>query len=1009
MAALLKKRALAEYSQVIQEQPKPPKKLRLVKKQWSGGSAAPFMGLLEKTKTSNEALDVLLRISDTLQFQEEDLPEAVKKLAEHFQKEPEPAVRAKILSLFGAIGTEPGADIQNIIEEIIRLLRKEESHKVISQGVTALMKLGKFMADNFPAHQKLVLIAKQYLTDTSHSVKCKCLELIGSLLPVGGPADVTQSMIHLVGDFTHSQEPRVRSAAFKAMLSLHERGLKLDAGVYSEVCKALKDDYEIVRQAALKLIWVLAQTYPENIIVLPNSEEEIRLVDDAFGKVCNTINDLSMKVRTQAASLLGTMTHVSPKFLQQTLDKKLMSNMRKKRSAHERQWESVTSGEWSTGKRWADDIPREMVDADSVNLLGSSGACGAFVHGLEDEFLEVRSASVDSICWLSLNNTQFATLSLDFLVDMFNDEIEDVRLKAIDSLTRISHHIVLREDQLETILGALEDFSLDVREGLHRMLAACRLSTKGCLQMCVQSLLDNLKKYPQDRRSTWHCLKSIGERHPELTLPLVPELLSIHPFFDMPEPDVEDPAYICILILVFNSACHCPTMLELFEEHTLKHYSYLRDTMPSLVPPLKLPGISCSRELVPVTTGSVQFMNEVLGRLARSMSVPTSSPSSSLAPSPSPSPLQQVPLAFGGARIRRELQEAAQRDLSRLAEIDSNLAGAASFASLYISSQLLLEKVVSNKMWASPTAAASHQGNIVRNSINQLLQQCLKLQHLFVGLGEAESGAARQLKVRALALHLVHVVLGSNASALALCDHFLEQVDSLQRHLSEWSLAPDAFTTSMLKELSQLEDTKPGRVARCLLPIFFQAPPSAPPRVSNQVRMSNAVITEPTSECDNILKFTAGLVLAVPFDAEISNLRAPSTLRIKVKYPDQQTRLIVPPKKDLRPLPAAAAATSHVVPNQSTGASENTDFRLLTTVLVSHGVWTEACHVEVNIAVDVTEVEGGLGMPVRKGASAINPSLAPSAAPRAEDLCVIDLCRPVKVCVSPKPVKRGNF
>lgn len=55
-----------------------------------------------------------------------------------------------------------------------------------------------------------------------------------------------------------------------------------------------------------------------------------------------------------------------------------------------------------------------------------------------------------------MENPVFATTSLDFLVDMFNDEIEDVRLRAIDSLTRISHHIVLREDQLETILSALE-------------------------------------------------------------------------------------------------------------------------------------------------------------------------------------------------------------------------------------------------------------------------------------------------------------------------------------------------------------------------------------------------------------------------------------------------------------------------------------------------------------------------------------------------------------------------
>jgi integrator complex subunit 4 len=50
----------------------------------------------------------------------------------------------------------------------------------------------------------------------------------------------------------------------------------------------------------------------------------------------------------------------------------------------------------------------------------------------------------------------FSNLALDFLVDMFNDEIEEVRVKAIDSLTKISKHIVLWEDQLETILGALE-------------------------------------------------------------------------------------------------------------------------------------------------------------------------------------------------------------------------------------------------------------------------------------------------------------------------------------------------------------------------------------------------------------------------------------------------------------------------------------------------------------------------------------------------------------------------
>lgn len=79
---------------------------------------------------------------------------------------------------------------------------------------------------------------------------------------------------------------------------------------------------------------------------------------------------------------------------------------------------------------------------------------------------------------------------------MFNDEIEEVRLKAIDCMTKISQLIVLREDQLEIILGVLEDSNVEIREGLHRMLGACRLSTKACLKLCVQALLDNLKRYP---------------------------------------------------------------------------------------------------------------------------------------------------------------------------------------------------------------------------------------------------------------------------------------------------------------------------------------------------------------------------------------------------------------------------------------------------------------------------------------------------------------------------------
>jgi len=53
--------------------------------------------------------------------------------------------------------------------------------------------------------------------------------------------------------------------------------------------------------------------------------------------------------------------------------------------------------------------------------------------------------------------------------------------------------------------------------------------------------------------------------------------------------------------------------------------------------------------------------------------------------------------------------------------------------------------------------------------------------------------AVKQFKLKALALQLVYIVRASNSSALALCEHFLEQIEDTQRFVlfmqfeNDWS------------------------------------------------------------------------------------------------------------------------------------------------------------------------------------------------------------------------------
>lgn len=132
--SIASKRPLDGGSHAIQEPTiiRQNKRLRLaIKKPNTGASISTFTNCLEAVQNSNEALQLLIQISDVLQYNDEDLPEAIQKICEHFRREHQSAVRVKILALLSEFATESCiCDGSILVDDILLLMNIEKSPKV---------------------------------------------------------------------------------------------------------------------------------------------------------------------------------------------------------------------------------------------------------------------------------------------------------------------------------------------------------------------------------------------------------------------------------------------------------------------------------------------------------------------------------------------------------------------------------------------------------------------------------------------------------------------------------------------------------------------------------------------------------------------------------------------------------------------------------------------------------------------------------------------------------------
>ncbi|KAJ3407073.1 hypothetical protein HDV05_005622 [Chytridiales sp. JEL 0842] len=268
----------------------------------------------------------------------------------------------------------------------------------------------------------------------------------------------------------------------------------------------------------LENLWCLTQA---NLDVDQSYLSVSKLRNNVFMRLCDVVNSGSKSLRAKACTLLGTIRYVRDGAIKQTLNK-------------------------------------EKEKQSDVNF--PSSAYGIFVHGLEDEYQEIRNAALDAMCELSIESHFFGKSAVDFMVDMFNDEMEGTALMILDDANRAMRIAGYQLLSISTIAGLNE------------------------LSLLLTRLNLNFKRYIYDLAYIYKCMAYIGRNHPTLIELLYDKLLRLDSRFLPHESSLENRWHAGLLILIFNAAVYQPSILRNLPLYAFRQFNFLVGKYPYCFP-----------------------------------------------------------------------------------------------------------------------------------------------------------------------------------------------------------------------------------------------------------------------------------------------------------------------------------------------------------------------------------------------------------------------------------------
>ncbi|CAB3408707.1 unnamed protein product [Caenorhabditis bovis] len=757
---------------------------------------------------------------------------------------------------------------------------------------------------------------------------------------------------------------RIRLACLKGLTRLSKEGLLLHKSTYFIIKPMLTDTDADIRIMALNLLLHFSNRNP---VETTAGKGTLTIPDDAFSAVCDAMNDIDTRVRIEAARLLGEFHVVSDELVFQTLDKKMMRSNKssevvkveksmfamtqKGPSGTDKRWRFLKKatnqdqgGGWSRGKELNASCPTkgaEEEDEEDDSII-PHGACGAFVTALEDEFMDVRKAAVYSLGKLASCRPSFAISALEYLADMFNDEIAEVRLDAINALTPLIAHGQLNSEQLNVILKCLDDGMADARQAMRELLKRAQFVDVRCVELCVKALTDCMKRFPKDKEQVFTCMASIGRNHSIHIQSMMRNLLGLNLVFQTREHSLEDEKYLSKLILVLNAASQQSSMIYVFPEFVKRHYRFLRTSSPHLVASIRV--------LDEEKHGKLRIRSENTGEKAEEIVLQTynrlceSEESESIVD-------------------RNTIRDNIYSDASAISTYNENVSGASRLICCLSEISASIDNLADTIMLGGEPA-------IVRDLVIQQLADMQSVEYQFSGISSETISYLLHCRLYLLlndvavwmmqTMPSLHEITTVVASILETVKKRIKKSITLEATLQEF--------ISVCEQLIQLkaegEDSKKMITPSGILQIANKYMPRMPKEfpLIQGINLKYAQIVTPHKDVamESALRFISNMPHGIAFEAKLYNFTNDDlkNLRLKVLFPGGKFNVMKPRDNEIKRDDGCHQLSTHVKVTSSSSWSEaaeidivigfNTECNAFVPVFESPSCFTQS-HVRVKI------------------------------------------------------------